>query len=295
MDGLGDDMLALSGVMMSVADFIFGDGGWTWERYQGETEGTRKHGPYGYKWWLDDEQSDRVNMVLATKYGWSILGTHTAGDRAASAHLDAYAEGKADPVYKNSRQVLSIDHGPMLTERYGHLTKMKELGVIPSIAMKYLFVDAKRGINAHGADRVNEMTPFRSLIDAGLKPVFEADLGGAPYFHPLWQMEKALTRVDENGYVVGAKEKVSRQEALWMYTNWARYYTGDDDRLGIIEPGRLADLVVLDGDFMTVPADQISEIPVDMTFVGGNVIYDSEVDGDFANQSVEEIAQFLAR
>ena len=67
LNGLGDDMLAISGLMTSVVDFIFGDGGWTWKPYLRETVATQKHGPYGYKWWLDDQESDRVNMVLATK------------------------------------------------------------------------------------------------------------------------------------------------------------------------------------------------------------------------------------
>ena len=64
-----------------------------------------------------------------------------------------------------------------------------------------------------------------------------------------------------------------------MKTNWASYYSADEDILGTIEVGKLADLVVLGGDYMTVPEDRISEIPVDLTVVDGQVVYDRSRDG----------------
>ena len=67
---------------------------------------------------------------------------------------------------------------------------------------------------------------------------------------------------------------MSREEALWMKTNWAAYYTGDEKVLGTIEPGKLADLVVIEGDYTTVPEDDISEMPIVMTVVGGKVVHE---------------------
>jgi len=63
---------------------------------------------------------------------------------------------------------------------------------------------------------------------------------------------------------------------LNTYTNWAAYYSGDEERLGTIEPGKLADLVVLDGDFLEVPEDEIGEIPISLTMVDGKVVYQQE-------------------
>jgi len=63
-----------------------------------------------------------------------------------------------------------------------------------------------------------------------------------------------------------------------MATNWAAYYTGDEETLGSIEPGKLADLVVIDGDFLTVPEDDLSELKVLMTVVDGQVVF--EVEGE---------------
>ena len=130
-----------------------------------------------------------------------------------------------------------------------------------------------------GKERVAKMLPAKSLIRAGLKPTSEADTGTYPRSYPLWHMEKLVTRKDEKfGVVWGPNERVTRQEALWMRTNWAAAYTGDEQDLGTIEPGKLADLVVLDKDYMTVPEDDISEIEVVMTILNGKVIYDASRD-----------------
>ncbi len=61
-----------------------------------------------------------------------------------------------------------------------------------------------------------------------------------------------------------------------MKTNWAAYYSGEEELLRTIEPGKLADLVVLDKDYLTVPADEISEIKVLMTMIGAKVIFQSD-------------------
>ena len=74
-------------------------------------------------------------------------------------------------------------------------------------------------------------------------------------------------------------EKLSRREALHMYGLWAARYTGEEDLLGSIETGKLADLVVLGGDFMTFPEDELDKLRVLMTVVDGKVIY--EVSGAF--------------
>lgn len=118
------------------------------------------------------------------------------------------------------------------------------------------------------------MTPVQSYIQAGIKPVAESDHGTEPYSRPLWNIERYVARTDAEGRVWGSQEKVSREQALWMYTNWAAYYTGEEKTLGTIEAGKLADLVVLEKDYMTVPENEISDIPVLMTVVRGKVVYE---------------------
>ena len=89
-------------------------------------------------------------------------------------------------------------------------------------------------------------------------------------------IEKAVCRcVDGSRRIWGRDQKVSRQDALRMKTIWAAQYVGDEEKLGSLQAGKLADLVVLDRDYMTVPEDQISELEVIMTIVGGKVVYSS--------------------
>ena len=88
---------------------------------------------------------------------------------------------------------------------------------------------------------------------------------------------KAIThKGDKDGRVWNPDERVTRQEALWMSTNWSAETVGDGDKLGSIEPGKLADLVVLERDYMTVPEDEISDIAIEMTIVGGKVVFERE-------------------
>lgn len=92
---------------------------------------------------------------------------------------------------------------------------------------------------------------------------------------PFWRIEKAVTRKDDRyGRVWNNSETISRKEALWMSTRWPPYAIGEQDKLGSIEAGKLADLVVLSGDFMTVPEDQIHLLRALMTMVGGKVVYE---------------------
>lgn len=191
--------------------------------------------------------------------------------------LKAYEEGKKTPFVQNPQQKLAVDHAAMVTPE--QMKKMKELGVIPSVMIRGSIGKIDQYAYILGNEEAMKLSPSKSMINAGLRPVAEADTGEFPYSSPMWNMEKYIPRKDEHGFAWGrAQEGITRQQALWMYTNWAAYYSGDEKKLGTIEPGKLADLVVLDKDYLTVPEDDISEIKVMMTLIGGKVIYDATRD-----------------
>ena len=99
----------------------------------------------------------------------------------------------------------------------------------------------------------------------------KGDIAGAIF----WRFEKAITRKDDKyKRVWNPKEAVTRKEALWMATVYGAEHIGEQDRLGSIEVGKLADLVVVDRDYMSVPDDDISEIQTLFTMVGGKVVYE---------------------
>jgi predicted amidohydrolase YtcJ len=86
----------------------------------------------------------------------------------------------------------------------------------------------------------------------------------------------AVTRQGMSGRVFGADEKLTRLEALRGYTTLAAYLTFEEDRKGTLEPGKLADMIVLSANPMTVPAQQLLDIEVLQTYLNGNLVYEKE-------------------
>ena len=92
-------------------------------------------------------------------------------------------------------------------------------------------------------------------------------------------IERLVMRTDDTGRVWNKEEAVTREQALYMSTNWASYYTGDEKILGTIEPGKLADFLIIDRDYLTIPEDEISELNVLRTVAEGRVLYEDEDGG----------------
>jgi len=230
--------------------------------------------------WLARWPQTRQAMIEAWRYGWSIPNTHVNGDRAAFEFLRAVEEARGNPVVPTTRQRFTIDHNPVV--RPEDMKKMKDLGVIPSVVPRQLFsaAYAEELIPVFGVDRLSSrFITMRSFLDAGIRPTIEADSGHPVDGRPLWKIEKIVSRKDDLGRVWGPDQKVTRQQALWMNTSWAAVATGDEKTLGTIEPGKLADLVVLGGDYLTVPEDQLSELPIRMTLVDGRIVYEAIASG----------------
>jgi predicted amidohydrolase YtcJ len=106
------------------------------------------------------------------------------------------------------------------------------------------------------------------LLDAEI-PV-ALGTAGAP-ISMLWTVWEALARVDGDTHQRHGDSKVTREEALRLGAQTGHWVTWNEDRYGSIEPGKVVDLVVLDGDSLTCPQDDLEDVPVDMTIVGGAV------------------------
>ncbi len=223
------------------------------------------------------EKTEWKNVILANRYGWNITSVHSAGDESTAIVLKAYeAANKEKPIEGQ----WGIDHQPMQTAETTRL--MKDLGVVPSF---YYFTPGGGGmagmVKQYGADRVSGMVPVKSFIDQGIDPVFEADTLQYPFYAPMYNLEMFVTRKNPQftgtmDRVYGPNEKITRMQALYMMTKWAAKYSNEQDRLGTIEPGKLGDLVVLGGDFMAAPDEQLFEsLPVLMTIVGGKIVYET--------------------
>jgi hypothetical protein len=223
----------------------------------------------------DREGSDWKSIPILSRYGWRILGIHTAGDRSVDELIAAYEEAHRQKSIIGMRH--GIDHSLMILPE--HIEAAKRLGLVMG-AEENMAEDTEEISRVYGADEVVKMSPIRSMIDAGIVVAMEGlgntgtdDLGVEKT--PLWFIETFVRRADiKTGRVWNESEQVTREQALRMSTIWAAYYLGDEDTLGSIEPGKLADFVILDGDYMTVPADQISDLKAIMTVIDGKVFYE---------------------
>ena len=271
---IGDHMLRFFGATVQVVD---GSGGAkTADFPKIKVAESSPYGPYGQNKWEetgDVATSDRRNILLANRYGWTITSMHSQGDHSNDLLLEVYREAHQERPL-NGRH-FAIDHGDMWRPR--HLEQLKEMDVIPSV-FTFPISRSERYLESYGADALHQMLPVKSLIEAGVYPAAEADTR-PPNSAPLFQMKNFITRKDAKGRVWNPDERLNRREALSMYGLWAARYTGEEDLLGSIEAGKLADLVVLGGDFMTFPEDDLDKLRVLMTVVGGKVAY--EVSGAF--------------
>ena len=124
----------------------------------------------------------------------------------------------------------------------------------------------------HG-DRSYDMPPLRMIQDSGIKWGFHTDATEVNQYKPFTMLWFAVTGKMLGGRVVN-HQAITREQALIAYTRSNSYFVMRENDLGSIQPGKLADLVVMDGDYLTIPADQINEIKPVMTMIGGTVVYD---------------------
>ena len=272
---VGDDLLKITGIS---AGGSLGGGGlgfgvaWTFDPQRNPPNPDTPYGRGSTAW----AAGPGKELMTAIRYGWNFNNTHVVGDRAVAEFLKVLEEGYKTRLVRSKTQRLTIDHTPMA--RPEEIRKMKELGVMPSIAPWHFFVyggGPEQVANVYGREEAHRMLPVKSYLDMGIRASLEADVIQAPDGLPLWKIEKVVARKDDQGQVWGPQEKVTRQQALRMSTLFPAEANGDGKKMGSIEVGKLADLVVLGQDYMGVPEDAISKIPILMTFLGGKAVYES--------------------
>jgi predicted amidohydrolase YtcJ len=95
--------------------------------------------------------------------------------------------------------------------------------------------------------------------------------------HSMKIIKYAVTRSDDNGKAIAPAQAIPRKTALKMITLNAARFIGEEDELGTLEPGKWADFTVLNGDFLSVPDNQLDTLDIDLTFVAGRLAYDASL------------------
>ena len=117
------------------------------------------------------------------------------------------------------------------------------------------------------------MFAHRSFLDMDIPVGGSSDHTCAPW-SPLAGIQSCVTRKSYTGEVLGPEQRVSLEEAIWIYTMGSAYTSFEENIKGSIEVGKLADLVLLDKDPTKVDPDTIKDIPIMATIVGGEFVYE---------------------
>ena len=147
---------------------------------------------------------------------------------------------------------------------------MKALSLVIS-AQDHLYLAGPSLVKYWGPARAAWTTPVRAYLDRGFVVAGGTDSPVVP-FPPLWVLYHFVTRDTITGGVLGADQKISRKEALQVETINNAYLTFEETLKGSIEPGKLADLVVVPEDILTVPDKDVERMRPSLTMVGGKVV-----------------------
>jgi len=149
---------------------------------------------------------------------------------------------------------------------------MKQLKLLAVPFGSYIHYHGEKMILYYGQERVEMMFAHRSFLDYGIPVSGSSDNPCGPY-EPLLGIQSCVTRKSATGEVLGAEQKISVDEAIYLYTMASAYASFEENLKGSITPGKVADLVILGEDPRRVNPDEIKDIPVEMTIVGGRIEY----------------------
>ncbi|WP_116813127.1 amidohydrolase [Steroidobacter cummioxidans] len=261
--GFGDHMLRLDGIGEFGIDGGF-EGALMSEHYA-IAPGHEKAEEYFGLQRIPTEKFDQA-IALMNRLNWRAT-IHTAGDKALDLVLDAYE--KANREQPLARKRWTVEH--LLYTRPDQYRRIKDLGLVVSTQF-HGYMAGQDMINFWGEQRAAGSTAVRDWLDAGLLVGGGSDWSLLPA-DPFWMMYFFVTRDTRLWGVMGPKQRVTRPEALRMMTINNAYITMEEDAKGSLEPGKLADLVVLSKDYLSVPEAQIKDIEVLATMVGGKVVF----------------------
>lgn len=260
----GDDWLSYSGVKLQI------DGGMTLR-----TAAMRDGYPddRDYKGTIVIEP-DRFNALVATanRYGWRV-GVHAVGDAAIDRVLDAYELADAERSIKGRRFI--VIHGSLM--RRDQMERARKLDVRVDAQTSFLWDKAATVARFLGKETADRAFPMRTMIDVmGMDAVAQGTDYPINLANPFVNMYVMVTRKDKNGDVFGAGERITREEAIRLYTSSASRYSFAEAKTGTIEPGKYADMTVISDNILAVPDEAIKDIVAIRTIVEGNTVFERE-------------------
>jgi predicted amidohydrolase YtcJ len=223
---------------------------------------------------LQNSEDDLHALVKKSMQAGYQVAIHAIGDRGNRIALNAIERAMKEFPGSDARH--RIEHAQILSLE--DIPRFARLGVLPSMQPVHAPTDMGFAESRVGPQRMRGGYAWQSLLDTGARVVGSSDTPAFPidYTNPLWGIHAAVTRQDQNGRPAGGwhpEQRVSRLDALRMFTINAAYAAFADDLRGSITAGKLADITVLSKDILTIPEAEILQTEVVMTIVGGRIVY----------------------
>jgi len=260
-----DGLLSVGGVKLWIDGALGSRGAWLLEPYADSPDST------GLNLVPLDEAKRVAELALENDYQMAI---HAIGDRANREVLDLYENVFEEHGVKEKDLRWRIEHAQHL--HADDVPRFAELGIIPSVQTVHCTSDAPWVPERIGDERAQTGAyVWRDLLESGAKiangtdaPVEDVD--------PIANFYAAVSRRMADGEVFYPEQRMTREEALRSMTLDAAYAAFDEGVMGSLEPGKVADVVVLSKDILTVPEEEILDAEVDLTIRGGEVAYRRE-------------------
>lgn len=263
--GFGDEWVKIGSVKLLQDGSIQG-----WTAALTEPYFDRKEDGFTGHFIMPQEEMD----ALVEKYhraGFQVA-IHTNGDRAIDSVLLAVERAQEKHYRPDPRHMLI--HAQ--TARPDQIDRMLKAGVIPSYFVNHVYYWGDRHASTFlGPERAARISPLKTSLDAGLKFTLHSDLPITP-ISPIESIHNAVNRKTRNGQILGPEERISPLDALKAFTTWGAYSSFEEDLKGSLEPGKLADFVVLSDNPLKVEPENIKDIKVLETVIGGQTSYRAE-------------------
>lgn len=256
--GFGDEWLKLGAVKW------LADGSAQERTMRMSTPFVDKPDDYGILYMNQDEINAAVEDAHAHHFQ---IGIHANGDVAIDMVLKAYE--RAQQKYPRPDPRFRIEHCSLINPSL--LARIKAIGAIPTPFYTYIYYHGDKWV-AYGEEKMRSMFAHKSFLDAGIPVAPASDYIPGPY-EPLMAMQSMVTRKDFRGRVWGANQRISVEQALRICTINGAYASFEEGIKGSITVGKLADFTMLAQDPHRTEPEQIKDIKVLCTVVGGKTVH----------------------
>lgn len=214
-------------------------------------------------------QSELNCMVLEAHQSGRQVAIHAVEEKAVRSAYNAIEYALQVSPRKDHRH--RIEHCSLCPPSLAKKLASKEIVVVTQ--PPFIYYSGERYLRTLPEEQLQYLYPVNTLMRNGVKVAGSSDCPVVPP-NPIIGIYSAISRRAENGEIVAKEEKIEPVNALRMYTQYAAESSFEEAIKGTLTPGKLADLVVLDGDPTRLPPDEIRDLSVEMTILGGEVVWE---------------------